>query len=130
MWKSKHAKILLIVGTKNILLDQNLEALRDLVTEETGETSFSILPDTSSRVTIATWQGLGAWLRKGRNLLRFELLIIDEAHNAGTSKRLDLIQQLNPRHTVGLTATAFRSTGTYKAPSDYGFQIVDSMTLP
>jgi superfamily II DNA or RNA helicase len=130
METSQHEKILLIVGTKNVLLRQNMDALTDFVREETGIETFSLLPDTSARVVICTWQGLGAWLRKDIEHARFGLVVVDEAHNSGTEARLRILTQLAPDHGVGLTATSYRSSGTYKAPEDYGFTVVDSTTLP
>jgi hypothetical protein len=48
-----HDKILYIVGSKNILLDQSSEVLRELVYQETGEEDFCLLPQTSARVVLA-----------------------------------------------------------------------------
>jgi superfamily II DNA or RNA helicase len=75
---------LLIVGTKNILVEQNQEALRSLVFEETGETRFSILPDTSGPVIVATWQSIDAYRKKFLTPPEIDLVIVDEVHNAGT----------------------------------------------
>lgn len=125
-----HDKILLIVGTKNILLDQSYSVLKALVGAEAGDLNFSILPDTSGQVVLTTWQGLNAAVRRGIEFPEFGLAVIDEVHNIGTARRLALIKHIKPESVVGLTATAYRSTGDFRHPSEYGFTIVDSMSLP
>lgn len=119
---------MLIVGTKNILIEQNQEALRSLVFEETGETRFSILPDTRGPVIVATWQSLHA-LRKSRGSVpKVDLAIVDEVHNIGTRLRLSLLRWLQPEKVVGLTATAYRASGMFRSPEHYGFRVIDDLT--
>lgn len=119
---------MLIVGTKNILIEQNQEALRSLVFEETGETRFSILPDTRGPVIVATWQSLHA-LRKNHGVVpKVDLAIVDEVHNIGTRLRLSLLRWLQPEKVVGLTATAYRASGTFRSPEHYGFRVIDDLT--
>lgn len=136
---TEHKKILLVVGTKNILLGQSLnvlgdfnwEAIRGIVNDEIGRGySFGILPDTSNDVTVCTWQGLGAYMRRKTKPEQFGLVIVDEVHNAGTKVRLNLLKRLKATHAIGLTATPYRSSGEYRSPEEYGFKIVDNMSLP
>lgn len=137
--RNEHKKILLIAGTKDILRRQTTEnlsefdwiALKDFVDTEFGEGySISVLPDLSGDVVVTIWQGLAAYLRRNKEPEKFGLAIIDEVHNAGTQSRLELLRQLNPDNIVGLTATAYRSSGELRAPEEYGFTVVDTMTLP
>ena len=125
------SKTLLIVGTKDVLVEQNQESLRSLVHEETGEERFSILPDTSEQVILCTWQGLAAFLKKNE-LPDIGLVIVDEVHNIGTVRRLQLLGRISPRAVVGLTATAFRSSGEFRDPESYGFEVLSDIvsTLP
>ncbi len=127
----RHKKILLIVGAKNLLLDQSKQVLIDYAKQESGSTDYSVFPETSGKVVLATWQGLAAAYRRPQGLdVKFGLAIVDEVHNSGTWKRLDILRELAPDAIVGLTATAYRSTGAYKWPHEYGFEIVDAMPLP
>jgi hypothetical protein len=50
-------------------------------------------------------------------------------HNAGVELRLDLLQRLEKSAVLGLTATAVRSSGSYRVPESYGFKIVDAVPL-
>jgi superfamily II DNA or RNA helicase len=127
---SKHDQILTVVGSKNILLDQSHDVLAGLAMDDTGEADFSILPDLSGRVVLATWQGLHSFSRKYTERPTFGLSVIDEVHNIGTASRLELLKWLKPEHAVGLTATAYRASGQFRAPEEYGFTVVDSMPLP
>ncbi len=126
-----HKKILLIVGAKNLLLDQSKQVLIDYAKQESGSTDYSVFPDTSGKVVLATWQGLASAYRRSKGLdIKFGLAIVDEVHNSGTWRRLDILRELAPDAIVGLTATAYRSSGAYKWPNEYGFEIVDAMPLP
>jgi len=125
-----HDQCLAIVGTKNLLLDQSREALGELAIDETGDNDFSVLPDVSGRVVLSTWQGLSAYGRRNTKSHTFGLTVVDEAHNTGTRKRIQLLKWLKPDQIVGLTATAHRASGAYKTPENYGFTVVDSMPLP
>lgn len=125
-----HPKILLIVGAKNVLLDQSRDVLEAFAAQESGEADYSIFSDTSGRVVLTTWQGLNSFLRRKRMEEKFGLVIVDEVHNIGTNIRMQALRELAPDAVVGLTATALRSSGGYRWPEDYGFDVVDSMPLP
>lgn len=123
---------LLVVGTKEILMNQNAESLRSLVQEETGQTRYSILPDLTGPVILATWQGLDAYERSKKPIPEIGLAIVDEVHNIGTIRRLQILLRLNPKAVVGLTATAYRASGKYRDPESYGFHALPDVvsTLP
>lgn len=124
------ARVLDIVGTKNVLLNQSLEALGALVTDVMGDERFTLLPDVSGQVTLGTWQGVLAYQRSGYENPNFDLGVVDELHNTGTENRIKALAKLGAKHVVGLTATAFRSHGAFRAPEEYGFKVVESMGLP
>ncbi len=128
--KTGAGRVLAIVGTKEILVDQNLEALGALVEEDLGTRSFTVLPDKTGEVVLTIWQGLAAYLRRQQSDPEFDLVIVDELHNIGTEDRIKILQRLGAGRVVGLTATAFRSTGKFRAPDEYGFTVVESMGLP
>jgi len=126
----ENSQTLLVVGTKNVLLNQSQNVLASLVQDETEETSWSIMPNPRGNVVLTTLQGLGAHLKKSKVTIKFALGVIDEAHNIGTKRRLEMLKRLKPKRVVGLTATAHRSSGEFRSPEQYGFTVVDSMTLP
>jgi superfamily II DNA or RNA helicase len=127
---NRKEKVLVIVGGLNLLLQQTQNVLADLASQETGESNFSVLPNTDGETVLGTWQSLKSCLRNNQQLSEFGLVIVDEVHEVGTTKRLRLLDELGCEKVAGLTATAFRSSGDYQAPHEYGFQIVDTMPLP
>jgi len=85
--------------------------------------------DETANVHVATIQTLQSVLRRGViNPEEYDLLIVDEVHNIGTSKRMDTINQF--KKAIGFTATPYRHSGRYKTPEQYGFRVVESLTLP
>jgi superfamily II DNA or RNA helicase len=140
--KLKRPKVLLVAGTKHMLAKQSkrslsgyLQSSTDLasvVTEETGQTNFEILGSKeytgSAGVDVSIWQRLQSFHKRGM-LVPYGLTIIDEAHNAGTQDRIDLLKALETEAVVGLSATAFRSSGKFKTPESYGFKVVDTVSL-
>jgi len=56
------------------------------------------------------------------------LVIVDEGHNIGTKKRAEAIAKF--KKVVGFTATPYRSWGSMRTPEDYGFKVIESLTLP
>lgn len=129
--QEKKLHTLLVVGTKNILLDQSADVLTSLVSDETAQAKWSVLPNPMGDVVLATWQGLGSHLRHNPKVtMKYGLAVVDEVHNMGTKQRLQMMERLRPHHVVGMTATAYRSSGDFRTPESYGFKIVDSMPLP
>ncbi len=116
----------------------------DRTTDDTEEIDLSELQESSflyriadykrrnasdANVHAATIQTIQSESANGR--LRpdmYDLVIVDEAHNIGTTQRVNTIQRF--RNVVGFTATPYRHSGVLKEPEQYGFTIVDSLTLP
>jgi superfamily II DNA or RNA helicase len=144
--RNDHDPTLLIAGAKDLLVGHAIssvsghlaaseeDALLDLARRRTGATTFSPLSskglDSNVDVHVGIWQGLAALERKPEVLPKFGLTVIDEVHNSGTEKRLALLGRISKDGVLGLTATAIRSSGLYRTPDSYGFEIVDSVSLP
>jgi superfamily II DNA or RNA helicase len=133
------SRVLLIAGTKTVLVKQTKGALQAYVESEESEEENNIdLSEedelegysigsigSGSKVEVATIQGIQ---RKKIDKDAYDLVIVDEVHNIGTKKRLDSISQF--RRVVGFTATPHRHTGKMKSPEEYGFKIIESLSLP
>lgn len=144
--KDDHDPTLLIAGAKDLLVGHAMTSVSghlDQQNEKTllafaekrvkGNTFLPLNISGSMRkadVYVAIWQGLMAFERKPGALPKFGLTVIDEAHNSGTHMRLALLNRLSTDGVLGLTATSVRSSGLYRAPDTYGFEIVDSVSLP
>jgi len=116
--------------------DDELNETTEDVSEEKLEQSFLYSTtdykkrkESNSNVHVGTIQTIQSDSgRKNLNPDDYDLVIVDEAHNIGTQKRLDTIKQF--KNVVGFTATPFRHTGVLKTPEQYGFTIINSLTLP
>lgn len=161
MRKKPDSKVLIIAGTKNILVSQTHSALAryqettegtsfseaeslDVISQETTDTDDeeALLSenksnlyrtgkygDSTTNVHVATIQKVQAEVRKGKiNPDEYDLVIVDEVHNIGTPRRFNTIKKF--KKVVGLTATPHRHSGKMKTPEDYGFEIVESLSLP
>lgn len=173
--RNPKAKILIIAGTKNVLVEQTHDSLAehqqrdeivfsdpskqeivfnqnsqknyiesdnlDVETEETAvvddelptEKSFLYttgkLGSPEANVHVATIQSvLSAVNRERIDPRDYDLTVIDEVHNIGTPLRLQTINKFERR--VGFTATPYRNSGKLRSPEQYGFEVVDSLTLP
>lgn len=155
--RNPDAKILLIAGTKNVLVTQTHEALLDYQTagadyitaeedddlvEETTDLENNPLSEKNSllyktgkigtkgvNVEIGTIQTVQSKiLRNELNPDDYDLLIVDEVHNIGTPKRKAVVEQFT--NALGFTATAHRHSGQLKSPDQYGFEIIKSYPLP
>lgn len=148
------SKILVIAGTKLILVEQTEELLRsyqqtnssqngtetdrntqdEIDTSALGQESFlgySIgrYGNQAVDVQISTMQTVqSAHKRRALTASSYDLVIVDEVHNAGTHKRNDTIKRFS--RVVGFTATPHRYTGNMLAPEHYGFKVISSFTLP
>jgi len=113
-------------------LTDETEDTSDFTHELQGERSFLYRTGkigSDREVQVATIQTLQSKLRDGTIKPEdYDLVIVDEVHNIGTKPRREAIQQF--KNVVGFTATPFRHSGSMKNPEQYGFQIVDSLTLP
>ncbi len=64
-------------------------------------------------IIFATWQSVDAYISTGNSLENhFDLVIIDEAHHAPSNSFSSLINYLNPKYLLGVTATPWRADGT------------------
>lgn len=63
-------------------------------------------------IIFATWQSVDAYISTGNSLENhFDLVIIDEAHHAPSNSFSSLINYLNPKYLLGVTATPWRTDG-------------------
>lgn len=155
------SKILIIAGTKLVLVKQTHEALSgyqkqtqqdafdyveseedDKLIDETTSTENNPLEDQKSflyrtgrlgqkdtNVHVATIQSVqSAISRNNLNPDDYDLVIVDEVHNIGTPNRKAVIDQF--KRAIGFTATPYRYSGSLKAPEQYGFGVIESLTLP
>ncbi len=148
---SPNSQVLIVAGAKNILVDQTHKALGGYqesgdIEEATVETeaidideeeilrerSFLYrtgpIKDPDANVKIATIQTVRSAV--SRELVRpeeYDLTLIDEVHNVGTTLRQDVIRGFK---RIGFTATPFRHSGRMRSPEDYGFTVIRSLTLP
>lgn len=160
MRQKPDSKVLIIVGTKVVLVKQTHDALAKYQTVPNGDTDYieseddeEIVDETTStdenpldgqksflyktgrfgqtdaNVEVATIQTVQSEMAKGRlNPDEYDLVIVDEVHNIGTPKRKAAIQRFDK--VFGLTATPYRHSGRMKQPADYGFEVIESLTLP
>lgn len=67
-------------------------------------------PTYSEGVTFATWQSIQSSIIRGENLeSAFDIIVVDECHHAPSESFKKLLEDLNPRFTLGVTATPWRS---------------------
>ena len=156
--------VLVIVGTKNILLKQTHKALSGyqagivpnggngngvyVESEDSDKENLEIDESELERdeftgytvgkygqksskadVELATIQKVASQIRRG--ILTpdaYDLVIVDEVHNAGTQQKVDAIKRFG--RVAGFTATPYRYSGILKDPSQYGFEVIASYTLP
>lgn len=154
------SRILVIVGTKNVLLKQTHKALSDYqrgVVSKGGNGTYVESEDSDNEnleideseierdefrgytvgkygqkgvdVELATIQRITFQNSKGKLALEdYDIVIVDEVHNAGTRQRVDAIGRFSK--VAGFTATPYRYSGIMKDPAQYGFEVVTSYTLP
>lgn len=143
------SKVLIIAGTKIVLVDQTHEALAEYleaedIDEETEDTAtFDAMPaedeivsyhigyygDPEANVQIATIQTIRSAFKRGSlEPSEWDLLIIDEVHNIGTPQRKQIVDSFT--NVVGFTATPLRYSGDMKVPEEYGFTVIESLPLP
>lgn len=144
------SRILVIVGTKSMLIDQTAEALSqyqqdeehlvnenedaeleemDFEKEEFEGYTFGKYGRRNIDVQLATFQKVQSERGRGRlNHSDFDLVIIDEVHNVGTQSRFNAVNDF--ARVVGFTATPHRFSGVMRSPQSYGFEIIASLPLP
>lgn len=98
-------RALIIVHTRT-LLDQTCETVRRCLGIEPGRLGGGV--DTDGDVVVATVQSL---VRRPQDALRgrFGLVLLDEAHHCPASTFTDVLQRLDCRYRIGLTATPERA---------------------
>lgn len=64
-------------------------------------------PAFNEGVILSTFQSLGGFLEKNPDI-SFDVVIVDEAHHAAADTFVSIIEKINPRFLLGLTATPFR----------------------
>lgn len=70
------------------------------------------LPVYSEGVTFATWQSVKSAVDNGEPLEGvFDLVVVDECHHAPSDSFSSLLNYLNPKYLLGLTATPWRGDG-------------------
>jgi len=115
------------VGVRSNLLTQNLKIIRNQFDNQ-GLRSVStgiMKSDTNYTINLVTWQGLNSLYKK--DLIQdywFDLVVVDEFHNAGTNRRLEILSSLKKTNVVGMSATPVRAGGLYLNPEDYGFKLI------
>jgi len=68
-------------------------------------------------VTFATWQSVVSAYRNGISLERqYDLVVVDECHHAPSESFNDLLNYLEPKFLVGVTATPWRGDGESLRP--------------
>ncbi|MBI4028906.1 MAG: DEAD/DEAH box helicase family protein [Candidatus Blackburnbacteria bacterium] len=136
------SKILVVAGTKLVLVEQTAEALnryQDNGVDEVDQTTidpedflgYSIgkYCDETVDIQVATIQTIQRRHKAGRlNHDDYDLVIVDEVHNIGTPQRVSAIKGF--KRAVGFTATPYRYSGPLKYPHHYGFEVTCSFTLP
>ncbi len=115
------------MGVRSNLLTQNLKIIRNQFDNQ-GLRSVStgiMKSDTNYTINLVTWQGLNSLYKK--DLIQdywFDLVVVDEFHNAGTNRRLEILSSLKKTNVVGMSATPVRAGGLYLNPEDYGFKLI------
>ncbi|MHB8362353.1 MAG: DEAD/DEAH box helicase [Patescibacteria group bacterium] len=134
------SRILVIAGTKSMLVEQTRGALKGYIESENDDNQennvdlseedelegYSIGKIGSpSQVEVTTIQGIQ---KKKLHTDDYDLVIVDEVHNIGTQQRYEAIKRF--KRVVGFTATPYRHTGQMKIPESYGFTIIETLSLP
>lgn len=64
-------------------------------------------PAFNEGIILSTFQSLGGFIEKNPEL-NFDIVIVDEAHHAAADTFISIIEKINPKFLLGLTATPFR----------------------
>lgn len=147
--KKPESKVLVVAGTKLVLVKQTRQALTGYIESEDNDTVTNVtvfiednpledqrsflyrtgkLRQKDANVHVATIQTIQSEQSRGRlNPKDYNLLIVDEVHNIGTTKRKATIDQFEK--VVGFTATPYRNSGMLKSPEQYGFTVIENLPL-
>jgi superfamily II DNA or RNA helicase/HKD family nuclease len=102
----------LFVAHRREILDQSLRTYREVLVDGTFGESFvgGVRPREWQHV-FASVQSLSSGGMDRLDLSRFEIVVIDEFHHAEASTYRALLERIQPRELVGLTATPERTDG-------------------
>lgn len=105
-------KTALIIVPRNIILDQFIDTFKELFNYDVGiiqGKKFDI-----KDITVASISTLGKRdLSKIKD--KFSIILEDECHMGVSDKRIELLQQFNPKYLFGLTGTCERDDGKTEA---------------
>ena len=103
---------LLFVAHRREILDQSLRTYREVLVDGTFGESFvgGVRPREWQHV-FASVQSLSSGGMDRLDLRRFEIVVIDEFHHAEASTYRALLERIQPRELLGLTATPERTDG-------------------
>jgi superfamily II DNA or RNA helicase/HKD family nuclease len=103
---------LLFVAHRREILDQSLRTYREVLVDGTFGESFvgGVRPREWQHV-FASVQSLSSAAMRHLDLSRFEVVVIDEFHHAEAATYRSLLEQVQPRELLGLTATPERTDG-------------------
>ena len=107
-----HRPSLLFVAHRKEILDQSLRTYREVLVDGTfGETFVGGVRPREWQHVFASVQSLSSGGMERLDLGRFEIVVIDEFHHAEAATYRALLEQIQPRELLGLTATPERTDG-------------------
>ncbi|GAB2935866.1 DEAD/DEAH box helicase [Rhodococcus aerolatus] len=110
--QSGYQPSLLFVAHRKEILEQSLRTYREVLGDGAfGELFVDGLRPTRWRHVFASVQGLNRTMLDGLDPDQFEVVVIDEFHHAEAPTYRHLLEHLQPRELLGLTATPERSDG-------------------
>ena len=103
---------LLFVAHRREILDQSMRTYREVLVDGTFGESFvgGVRPREWQHV-FASVQSLSSGGMDRLDLSRFEIVVIDEFHHAEAATYRSLLERIQPRELLGLTATPERTDG-------------------
>ncbi len=103
---------LLFVAHRREILDQSLRTYREVLVDGTfGERFVGGVRPREWQHVFASVQSLNGGAMDGLGLDRFEIVVIDEFHHAEAATYRALLDRIQPRELLGLTATPERTDG-------------------
>jgi superfamily II DNA or RNA helicase/HKD family nuclease len=103
---------LLFVAHRQEILRQSLATFRAVLNEHSfGELFVDGQAPTQWKHVFASIQSLSTARMRGEDLSRFDVVIVDEFHHAEATTYQRLLERIEPRLLLGMTATPERSDG-------------------
>jgi superfamily II DNA or RNA helicase/HKD family nuclease len=124
---------LLFVAHRREILDQSLRTYREILVDGTfGESFVGGVRPREWRHVFASVQSLSSGSMDRLDLRRFEIVVIDEFHHAEAATYRALLERIQPRELLGLTATPERTDGVdvrdfFDGRSAYELPLWDAM---